>query len=1004
MGVLDASLFDTWFAQVHGHPPFAWQTRLTRQLLAGDDWPSVIDLPTGSGKTATIDIALFVLAARPDVSPRRVVYVVDRRVIVSQTGVHITALKSAMSDPDAHAREVGLGSNALRIVSDALASVSADDDGPGLAAAELRGGIVMDETWGERPDTPAILVSTVDQVGSRMLFRGYGLSRGRRPIQAGLLGNDALFILDEVHLSRPFADVLDRVGELGDRHSSVPRRWQVTHLSATPGVSMGGRFRLDPGKDLVEGSLLRRRVEVEKHVTLRQVGAARQNPEDALVAGIVPTALAMDGDAVGVIVNRVATARRIAETLRANRDAPRVELLTGRMRPLDRERRWDAIKDRVAAGRDRDGSDDGQKLFLVATQTIEAGADLDLDAMVTEIAPLDSLRQRFGRVDRRGDLHARSAPASIVVVAAAAQTKDGFDDAVYGDRLTACWHLLSDRFGDTTFDGGPVSTDLASIDTATTVRASASTPSGPLLLEHHWRLLWQTNPEPPGSPEVKYFLHGREDSQTEINIVWRADLAARHLRTDRIGRDAVRSLLRAAPPRSEEALAVPLVAARRWLRGLDESGVADVEGAGVDEPEEGSRTPSGVARRTVVKWDGTDTEPVVVVGPAAQTGGESIGRLSPGDTIVVPADWGGLSDGVWSPMSQTPVTDLGDIAEYRRVRGGRSREYRIRLHPDVLSAHGVDATDLPRPPTDDDEVEVTPFLDRALEWVADHVADAEGVDDMVRQVAMALVGQHATASYQVTDVHDTSLLADPAYVAKLSSGYVIVRSRVDQRKAIFETDDSDVTHSFTGRRVLLDDHCEGVGQRAGAYARACGADGVAADLELAGRLHDLGKADPRFQSWLLDGDPVAVARQNTLLAKSGIDHRDRTTREAARRRAKFPTGLRHELLSVALITSDPSILDEAKDSELVLHLVATHHGRCRVLPPVQVDPDPQTVTVTVGDHRLVARTDHDLDAVDSPVSARQEALIGRYGWHGLAWMEAVLRLADHQQSAWEQQQ
>lgn len=1002
---MDAALFQTWFTQVHGFPPFPWQTRLANLLLDGGEWPSVIDLPTGSGKTATIDIALFALAARPDVAPRRIVYVVDRRVIVSQTAVHMRALTDAVSDPDGHARRVGVDADALRVVSDSLAHLSADDGGPRLAAAELRGGIVMDETWGARPDTPAILVSTVDQVGSRLLFRGYGLTRGRRPIQAGLLGKDALFILDEVHLSRPFAEVLERVGEMGASHSSVPRRLQVTHLSATPGGLSTAKFTLDPGTDLAEGSVLQRRVEVQKSVTLHKVGTAHQSPEEALVSSIPPLAVGMNGDTVGVIVNRVATARQIAETLRTRQDAPRVELLTGRMRPLDRDRRWEAIKDRVAAGRNRHGSTNGQKLFLVATQTIEAGADLDLDGMVTEIAPLDALRQRWGRVDRRGDLFASATPASIVVVAAMAQTKAGFDDAVYGDRLTECWQLLNNRFGDTTFDGGPVSTDLASIDSESTVQASAATPSGPLLLEHHWRLLWQTDPAPPGSPDVKYFLHGRQESQPEINIVWRADLGPRHLRMDPTGRSAARSLLQASPPRSEEALAVPLVAARRWLRGLDESGVADVEGAGVDQPEEErSQQPDGAVRRTVVKWDGTNTEPVVVVGPTAQTNGEDVARLSPGDTIVVPAAWGGLSDGVWSPTSSTPVTDLGDVAEYRCVREERSREYRIRLHPDVLSAHGVDVADVPTPPSDDDEVEVTPFLERVLDWVADNIADAEGVDDTLRQVALALIGQRNTASCQVVDVHDTSLLADPAYQPKLSSGYVIVRSRVDRRKAVFETDDSDTTHSFTGQRVTLDEHSEGVARRAAAYARACTADNIATDLELAGRLHDLGKSDPRFQSWLLDGDPVEVAKEQKLLAKSGTDFRYRATSQAARCRARLPTNFSHELLSVALIISDPSILQDAEDPDLVLHLVATHHGRCRIIPPVQTDPDPRTVTTNVRGHRLVARTDHDLDAVDSPVLARHEMLLDRYGWHGLAWMEAILRLADQQQSEWEQRQ
>src|SRR5690606_10420111 len=58
---------------------------------------------------------------------------------------------------------------------------------------------------------------------------------------------------------------------------------------------------------------------------------------------------------------------------------------------------------------------------------IEAGADFDFDALVTEAASLDSLRQRFGRVDRLGNYE----NAEGVIV----HDKSTKDDPVYGKAI-----------------------------------------------------------------------------------------------------------------------------------------------------------------------------------------------------------------------------------------------------------------------------------------------------------------------------------------------------------------------------------------------------------------------------------------------------------------------------------------------------------------------------------------------------------------------------------------
>ena len=80
----------------------------------------------------------------------------------------------------------------------------------------------------------------------------------------------------------------------------------------------------------------------------------------------------------------------------------------------------------MKAGRNREAD---TPLYVVATQTIEVGADLDFDALISEAAPLDALRQRFGRLDRLGELG--DSQAAILRRKLVRDEKD----RVYGDAM-----------------------------------------------------------------------------------------------------------------------------------------------------------------------------------------------------------------------------------------------------------------------------------------------------------------------------------------------------------------------------------------------------------------------------------------------------------------------------------------------------------------------------------------------------------------------------------------
>ena len=77
---LKSSDFRAFFQELHGKDPFPWQERLAKLVCAGY-WPEALDLPTASGKTACLDVAVFAMAVRRH-GPRRVFFVVDRRVVV----------------------------------------------------------------------------------------------------------------------------------------------------------------------------------------------------------------------------------------------------------------------------------------------------------------------------------------------------------------------------------------------------------------------------------------------------------------------------------------------------------------------------------------------------------------------------------------------------------------------------------------------------------------------------------------------------------------------------------------------------------------------------------------------------------------------------------------------------------------------------------------------------------------------------------------------------------
>jgi CRISPR-associated endonuclease/helicase Cas3 len=166
-------------------------------------------------------------------------------------------------------------------------------------------------------------------------------------------------------------------------------------------------------------------------------------------------------------------------------------------------------------------------------------------------------------------------------------------------------------------------------------------------------------------------------------------------------------------------------------------------------------------------------------------------------------------------------------------------------------------------------------------------------------------------------------------------------------------------------------------------------------LTEAAYLHDLGKADRRFQAILHGGDVRAAAAESEQLAKSDWYPNSRTEYEKARIRSGYPAGGRHELLSVRLAEQ---IKNMEQGKELTLHLIASHHGRCRPFAPAVFDPDPPDVTIEWNGSLLKYSGGTGLGTVDSAVAERFWKEVRRLGWWGEAYLETLTRLADHRSS------
>lgn len=953
--------FDAFHRGVHGSErgAFDWQNRLLEQIVERRQWPHTLDLPTGAGKTTCVDIALFALALdaqRPKADrwcPRRIAMVVDRRVVVDQVAERGRKLAAALADPKR--------SKVVVEVARALRSLCANTAGQleAVGVFTLRGGVPKDDGWARSPDQPLILASTVDQLGSRLLMQGYGVSSGMRPVHAGLVGNDTLLLLDEVHLSQPFAETLQALTVLRKRSSierNVPARFQVAFLSATPGADVQESFCLTDAERKKDAPL-GPRLHAHKRVRLDEVDG-REKLEDRCANWA--RELITKHAVIAVVVNRVRSAAQIVERLTHDGPSFEVALLTGRMRPLDRDEVLRELRPRIETGRVRTSVD--RRLIVVGTQCIEAGADFDFDAMVTEGASLDALRQRFGRVDRLGQY----GEAEGVIVFDKSFKKD---DPVYGKASaeTLGWLKTQQDKKTKTIDFGIAHLSLPKGPQLTATLAPRE--SAPVLLPAYMDLWMQTSPEPADVPEPALWLHGPRSGPPDVQVIWRIDLTERML-AEHTAPTLAADVVGAVRPSALEAMTLPFAAAQAWLAGAEGADISDVEGVGPREP----LTPAG--GRRFLRWRGERSE----VCDAKE--------LRPGDTMVVPAARGGIRYKCFEATARSPVSDLAELASLH----GRGQPV-LRGHRAVLQQLGLEQLNMEE-------------LSEARDAMRTLSAQASGW----RRVWFQRLADSRRRPIVVEDLDGeawTVLQGARLGAAELRKA---LDPSVTQEDGVELTTDEEDSY-FTGRSVTLSEHSADVEQNARAFAEALGlSDSLVEDLALAAWLHDIGKADRRFQIMLRGGSEIEWLKDKTPWAKSAMSPSDKASKRRAQARSGYPAGTRHEVQSLAMIDHHLGwVRDKASDIELVRFLVASHHGHCRPFAPPVTDCAPVAVQLEAhesqhfGTLRLApVRSDNRLYRLDSELADRFRNLIARYGWLELCWLEAILRLADHRASEAEQ--
>jgi CRISPR-associated endonuclease/helicase Cas3 len=562
-----SDLFDALFTHAtDGGGAYPYQKQLA---TAGPTDSHLLSIPTGLGKTAAAILA-WVWRRRfagdvRESTPRRLVYCLPMRVLAEQTyseairwldRLGLLAGQASWDDP-ANDRLPRRTSRLLEYSPDSTDSRELGwagrngAQGSGRIAVHLLMGGEERTEWAYWPEREAVLVGTQDMLLSRALNRGYASRRPRWPIEFGLLNNDCLWVFDEVQLLGPgLATGLQleafRSSDIaGKTYFGTERRCVSWYMSATASQRMlasrewrDGEGDRRPSGFLVELSpeersdtegmlgqrrLATKRLESQPSWTLDDADAAQRilTRHQEMVSSLREAPAAVPRRTL-IICNTVKRAMQVHAALRGelgDRQSIDLVLLHSRFRPPDRARQQERLKAIPDAGQ-----------IVVATQVVEAGVDLSSAILWTEVAPLPSIVQRLGRLNRGGEFGHGGCVAVgwtpvVVVVGVPLPSLSGRPTKDDHERETTRAYLPYDRGKcEAAMEAlGPVA-DASPASLETHLRPqleSTLRPPDSSLQRHELLDFFDTDSNLSlGYTDVSSFVRGA-DPETDIYVVWR---------------------------------------------------------------------------------------------------------------------------------------------------------------------------------------------------------------------------------------------------------------------------------------------------------------------------------------------------------------------------------------------------------------------------------------------------------------------------------------------------